>query len=69
MIGAVGGVLGNALGIIAVIPVALAQHWAPVLDSRLSVCGLLLGLVTGIGAGLYPAVRAARIEPASALQH
>lgn len=69
MIGAVGGVLGNALGIVAVIAVALAQHWTPVLDSRLSVCGLLLGLVTGIGAGLYPAVRAARIEPASALQH
>jgi putative ABC transport system permease protein len=66
--GLLGGLVGAALGVISVVVVALAQGWAPVVDPLLSTGCAVLGAIVGLAAGVAPAVRASRIEPAAALR-
>jgi ABC-type antimicrobial peptide transport system permease subunit len=66
-LGTVGGVLGVCLGLIGVTTVALAKGWAPVLPLWVLVCAPLIGTLAGLLAGSYPAMRAARIDPVTAL--
>ncbi|WP_329621800.1 ABC transporter permease [Streptomyces sp. NBC_01255] len=68
-LGAIGGLVGTALGVCTVIGVALVREWTPVVHPTAVVAAPLIGLVTGVVAGLYPAWRASRIEPAEALRH
>lgn len=68
VLGAVGGVLGASLGIIAVVVVSAAREWTTTLNPPLVAAAPLLGAVTGLLAGLYPAARAARVTPAAALR-
>ncbi|MFJ4467223.1 ABC transporter permease [Streptomyces sp. NPDC089424] len=68
MIGLLGGVTGAALGIVAVVCVAGAKEWTPVLDLRLAFGAPVAGAVVGFLAGLYPSLRAARMEPVDSLR-
>lgn len=68
VIGLLGGLMGAALAVIAVVGVSLALQWTPVLDPVISVAGALLGGLVGLVAGWFPARRAARIEPVVALR-
>ncbi|MYQ41884.1 putative ABC transport system permease protein [Streptomyces sp. LamerLS-316] len=67
-LGALGGLVGTSLGTATVVIVALAKEWTPVVHPGTVAAAPLAGLVTGVLAGLYPAWRASRIEPAEALR-
>ncbi|MDR1634073.1 MAG: hypothetical protein LBS27_03960 [Bifidobacteriaceae bacterium] len=60
--------IGAALGLLSVVFVSMVKDWTPVLDLRLVAAAALVGMATGVLSGLAPAIRAARIEPAAALQ-
>ncbi len=68
VIGLLGGLIGSALGVFAVVIVSLVQGWTPVLDLWVALGAALLGAVVGLAAGAYPANRASNIEPITALR-
>lgn len=66
-LGLIGGLIGAPAGIVVVIVVCLARQWTAVVPPWLLTTPIL-GLLIGLTAGIYPAFRAARIEPVAALQ-
>ncbi|MEU4718364.1 ABC transporter permease [Nonomuraea dietziae] len=67
LLSALGGVAGAVLGALATIGYALSQGWPPVVPPW-SIGGAVgATLVIGTVAGLYPAMRAARLSPTVAL--
>lgn len=67
-LGLLGGLIGTSLGTAVVVATAAAREWSPVMDPTLALAAPLLGLATGLVAGLYPSWRAAAIEPVDALR-
>ena len=67
-LGILGGIIGTAMGLTAVITIALLRGWSPVIEPTLLLLAPIVGLLTGAIAGLYPARRATRIEPTEALR-
>ncbi len=67
-LGALAGLLGTSLGILTVVAVSATREWSPVLDSWLPLAAPVVGAVTGLLAGTYPAWKAASTEPIAALR-
>lgn len=66
--GAIGGLMGTSVGVLIISAVCASRGWAPVLDPALLLAAPAAGAVAGLLAGLYPAWRASRVSPISALQ-
>lgn len=66
--GAIGGLMGTSIGVLIISTVCASRGWAPVLDVRLLLAAPAAGALAGLLAGLYPAWRASRVSPISALQ-
>ncbi|MGE5828089.1 MAG: ABC transporter permease, partial [Micromonosporaceae bacterium] len=56
------------LGVAVVVLVAVAKHWTPVMAPWTVIAAPALGGITGVVAGLYPAIRASIIAPVAALR-
>jgi putative ABC transport system permease protein len=68
VLGLMGGLAGLTVGLVVVVVTAAEKGWTPALDPVVTAVAPLLGLATGVIAGLYPAWRASRIEPVEALR-
>lgn len=67
-LGTLGGLLGTALAVVAIVIVALSKTWTPTLPPLALAAAPLLGLVTGLVAGVYPSLKASIVPPLDALR-
>jgi putative ABC transport system permease protein len=67
LIGTLGGVLGVCLGVTALAVVTIAKGWTPILPIWVVAVAPAAGSITGLLAGVYPAIRAASADPIHAL--
>jgi len=67
-LGALGGLIGASVGVLVIVGVSANRQWTPILDEWIPLAAPVAGSIVGLLAGLYPALKAARIEPITALR-
>lgn len=68
LVGLVGGVAGASLGILGALGAMRTLGWVPVLEPLTPPLAAAAGMIIGVVAGIRPARRAARSDPAQALR-
>jgi putative ABC transport system permease protein len=68
LLAAAGGVAGALLGALVTLGYASSRGWTPAVPAEALAGGAAAALVIGAVAGLYPALRAARLSPTDALR-
>ena len=66
--GLLGGLAGSAVAAVTVVVVAAANAWTVTLDPLAMVGGPAIGICAGLVSSLYPALRAAGVQPAIAVR-
>jgi len=66
---AIGGVVGVVLGIVIAKAIAASAGWPTLVQPWAIVLSTGVALAVGLASGLYPAMRAARLDPIEALRH
>lgn len=69
LLGLVAGALGAVTGTIVVVAAAAIRGWTPLLDPMWVMAAAGLATALGSANSIYPALRAARVEPAIGLRH
>jgi putative ABC transport system permease protein len=67
-VGILGGLIGAAVGIGIVYLVSAFAHWVVVINYKKIPIWMGLALIVSVGAGLYPSIKAARLEPLETLR-
>lgn len=68
LVGAGGGIAGAALGLLGVVLFCLTQRWVPTLHPFITVLGAVSGAASGLVSAAFPAVVAARQDPAKGIK-
>lgn len=68
LVGAVGGVVGTAVGVAALLIITIVRRWTPVLDLAHVPMAVAGGIAVGVLGGVAASVRARRIQPSDALR-
>ncbi len=68
-LGTLGGLIGTCVAVGIVVIFAAAKNWTAVLNPLYTLPAPLIGSAVGLLAGAYPALRAARTSPLTALRH
>lgn len=68
VVGVLGGILGVLVGMLAIFVGVSIAGWVFVMATWLAPAGVILAVAISVLAGLYPAVRAARLEPLETLR-
>ncbi len=69
MLSLIGGVLGAGLGMVAATSFEEFFQWSTVISPVSTVIAVVVAAVLGVASGVYPASRAAQLDPIGALQH
>ena len=68
MLGTIGGIVGTSIALIAITIVSASKQWTTTIQPWIPLAAPLVGTVTGLLAGLQPAHRATRNQPAETLR-
>ena len=68
LISLAGGAAGLVLGVLLVVGISIFGAWTPVISLWILVLSLVLALAVGMVSGLFPALKASRLDPIEALR-
>nr|WP_300339031.1 ABC transporter permease [Actinomyces sp.] len=68
LLGGLGALTGESIGVLVIVVVSALHHWTPVMDPMLLVAGPVLGTTAGVVGGLMAARAVSRLKTVDALR-